>query len=110
NRRRVRPSLDVDLTVDAMELADEVNHIVLFSGDGNFRPLVESLQRRGRKVTVVSSLKTNPSMVSDELRRQADHFLELDNLVDRIGRADDDRSARRDLDRDDGYEDDDFDS
>lgn len=105
-RRRVRPSLDVELTVDALNLCDEVNHIVLFSGDGNFRPLVEALQRRGRKVTVVSSLKTTPSMISDDLRRKADHFLDLASLVDRLGRDPATRPARRnhEEDDDDGYD------
>ncbi len=95
-RRRVRPSLDVDLTIDAMTIADKVNHVVLFSGDGNFRPLVEALQKKGLKVSVVSSLKTNPAMVSDDLRRQADHFIDLLDLEDRLGRDPDDRPARRD--------------
>lgn len=103
-RRRVRPSLEVDLTVDAMTLCEEVNHIVLFTGDGAYRPLVEALQRRGRKVSVVSSLKTNPPMIADDLRRQADHFLDLADLTDRIGRDPSDRPARRD-DYDDGYDD-----
>lgn len=101
-RRRVRPSLEVDLTVDAMTLCEEVNHIVLFTGDGAYRPLVEALQKRGRKVSVISSLKTNPSMISDDLRRQADHFLDLADLTDRIGRDPSDRPARHD---DDGYDD-----
>lgn len=100
-RRRVRPSLEVDLTVDAMTLCEEVNHIVLFTGDGAYRPLVEALQKRGRKVSVISSLKTNPSMISDDLRRQADHFLDLADLTDRIGRDPSDRPARHD---DDGYD------
>lgn len=104
-RRRVRPSLEVDLTVDAMTLCDEVNHIVLFTGDGAYRPLVEALQKRGRKVTVISSMKTNPSMISDELRRQADHFLDLADLTDRIGRDPSDRPARRDQYDDDNFDD-----
>lgn len=104
-RRRVRPSLEVDLTVDAMTLCDEVNHVVLFTGDGAYRPLVEALQKRGRKVSVISSLKTNPSMISDDLRRQADHFLDLADLTDRIGRDPSDRPARRDQYDDDGYDD-----
>lgn len=104
-RRRVRPSLEVDLTVDALTLCDEVNHVVLFTGDGAYRPLVEALQKRGRKVTVISSLKTNPSMISDDLRRQADHFLDLADLTDRIGRSSDGRPARRDDYDDDNYED-----
>lgn len=111
-RRRVRPSLDVDLTVDAMTLADKVNHIVLFTGDGNYRALVEAVQKKGVKVTVVSSLKTNPSMVSDELRRTADHFLDLADLEDRLGRDPSDRPARREradsrsAQNDDDYDDD----
>lgn len=104
-RRRVRPSLEVDLTVDAMTLCDEVNHIVLFTGDGAYRPLVEALQKRGRKVTVISSLKTNPSMISDDLRRQADHFLDLADLTDRIGRSSSDRPTRRDPYDDDNFDD-----
>lgn len=104
-RRRVRPSLEVDLTVDALTLCDEVNHVVLFTGDGAYRPLVEALQKRGRKVTVISSLKTNPSMISDDLRRQADHFLDLADLTDRIGRSSDGRPARRDDYDDDNYDD-----
>lgn len=103
-RRRVRPSLDVDMTVDVMTLCEKVNHIVLFTGDGNYRPLVEAVQKKGCKVTVVSSLKTNPSMVSDDLRRQADHFLDLADLVDRLGRDPSERPQRRDYDDDDDYE------
>lgn len=106
-RRRSRPGLDVDLTVDALTLADHVNHIVLFSGDGNYRPLVEALQRKGVKVTIVSSLKTNPSMVSDEMRRKADHFLDLADLTDRLARDPSERPARRE--RPDGDYDDDYD-
>jgi uncharacterized LabA/DUF88 family protein len=111
-RRRVRPSLDVDLTVDAMTLAEKVNHIVLFSGDGNYRALVEALQKKGVKVTVVSSLKTNPSMVSDELRRTADHFLDLADLTERLCRDPSDRPVRRereDQGQDERYDEDDFD-
>ncbi|MGD1886823.1 MAG: NYN domain-containing protein [Cohaesibacteraceae bacterium] len=103
-RRRVRPGLDVDLSVDVLTLCDEVNHIVLFTGDGNYRPLVEAVQKKGRKVTVVSSLKSNPSMVSDELRRQADHFLDLADLTDRLGRDPSERPPRRDYDDSDDYE------
>jgi uncharacterized LabA/DUF88 family protein len=108
-RRRVRPSLDVDLTVDAMTLADSINHLVLFSGDGNYLALVEALQKKGVKVTVVSSLKTTPSMVSDDLRRMADHFLDLADLTDRLGRDPSERPARRERFDDDDDEYDDYD-
>ena len=85
-RRKVKGNMDIELAVNAMELAPHLDHIVLFSGDGDFRPLVESLQRQGVRVSVVSSMRTQPSMIADELRRQADNFIELDELRDVIGR------------------------
>ena len=85
-RRKVKGNMDIELTVDAMELAPRVDHIVLFSGDGDFRPLVESLQRQGVRVSVVSTIRSQPPMISDDLRRQADNFIELDDLKDVIGR------------------------
>ncbi|WP_158667692.1 NYN domain-containing protein, partial [Bradyrhizobium guangdongense] len=92
-RRKVRGSMDVDLAVSAMELAQHVDQIVLFSGDGNFRSLVESLQRRGVRVTVVSTLSTQPPMIADDLRRQADVFIDLAELKPRVGRDPVDRPA-----------------
>ena len=95
-RRRVKGNMDVELTVDAMTMSATADHFVLFSGDGNFRRLVEVLQERGRKVTVVSTNSTQPAMISDDLRRQADHYLDLDALRDEIGRDPSDRAPRRD--------------
>ena len=85
-RRKVKGNMDIELTVNAMELAPHLDHIVLFSGDGDFRPLVESLQRQGVRVSVVSTIRSQPPMISDELRRQADNFIELAELKDVIGR------------------------
>lgn len=85
-RRKVKGNMDIELTVDAMELAPHVDHIVLFSGDGDFRPLVEALQRRGVRVSVCSTIRSQPPMIADELRRQADNFIELDDLRDVVGR------------------------
>ena len=85
-RRKVKGNMDIELTVDAMELAPRVDHIVLFSGDGDFKPLVESLQRQGVRVSVVSTIRSQPPMIADELRRQADNFIELDELREVIGR------------------------
>ena len=85
-RRKVKGNMDIELTVDAMELAPRVDHVVLFSGDGDFRPLVESLQRQGVRVSVVSTIRSQPPMIADELRRQADNFIELDELREVIGR------------------------
>lgn len=85
-RRKVKGNMDMELAIDAMQLSDTIDHIILFSGDGDFRSLVEALQRKGKKVTVVSTVKTNPPMIADDLRRQADHFIELTRLKNEIGR------------------------
>lgn len=85
-RRKVKGNMDIEISVDMMEIAPSVDHIVLFSGDGDFRRLVESVQRRGRRVSVVSTLRTQPAMVADDLRRQADHFIELVDLQPLVAR------------------------
>jgi uncharacterized LabA/DUF88 family protein len=92
--RKIKGNMDIELAVDAMELAPHVDHMVLFSGDGDFRSLVEAVQRRGVRVTVVSSMVTQPSMVADELRRQADVFLDIADLQSRIGREPRERPSR----------------
>lgn len=85
-RRRVMGNVDIDLAIDALEMADRADHILLFSGDGDFKRLVEAIQRKGVRVTVVSTIKSSPPMVSDELRRQADNFVELMELAPHIQR------------------------
>lgn len=85
-RRKVKGNMDIELAIDMMEMADHLDHIMLFSGDGDFRRLIEAVQRKGVRVTVVSTIKSSPPMVADELRRQADHFLDLDTLADSIQR------------------------
>ena len=85
-RRKIKGNMDIELAIDMMELADHVDHIVLFSGDGDFRRLVESVQRKGTRVTVVSTIRTSPPMVADELRRQADHFVDLLALSEYVAR------------------------
>ena len=93
-RRRVKGNMDIDLAVRAMEMADHLDHIVLFSGDGDFRSLVEALQRKGLRVSVVSTMTTQPPMIADDLRRQADEFIELAGLIARIGRDPAERTQR----------------
>ncbi|MFN3663483.1 NYN domain-containing protein [Yoonia sp.] len=85
-RRKVKGNMDIELAVDAMELAPFLDHAVIFSGDGDFRPLIEALQRKGVRVSVVSTIRSQPPMIADELRRQADNFIELFELRDVIGR------------------------
>jgi uncharacterized LabA/DUF88 family protein len=78
--------MDIELAIDVMEMSEQVDHIVIFSGDGDFRRLVEAAQRKGRRVSVVSTIRTQPPMVADELRRQADNFIELEDLKSQIVR------------------------
>ncbi len=85
-RRKIKGNMDIELAINAMELAQRMDHAVLFSGDGDFSPLVAGLQRKGVRVSVVSTVRSKVPMTSDELRRQADNFIELDELRDVIGR------------------------
>ncbi len=94
-RRKIKGNMDIELTVDALELAEYVDHYVIFSGDGDFRTLVEALQRRGRKVSIVSTMASQPPMISDDLRRQADNFIDLMSLKGELGREPSERPIRR---------------
>jgi uncharacterized LabA/DUF88 family protein len=93
-RRKVKGNMDIELAVDAMEIAGSIDHMVLFSGDGDFRSLVEAVQKRGVRVTVISTVTTQPPMVADELRRQADIFIDIITLQGKIGRDPAERAAR----------------
>ncbi len=93
-RRKVKGNMDIELAVDAMELAPFITHMVLFSGDGDFRSLVEAMQRKGVRVSVVSTIQTQPPMIADDLRRQADQFVDLAELQSKIGRDPAQRPAR----------------
>lgn len=86
-RRKIKGNMDIEIAVDMLNISHSLDHVVLFSGDGDFRRLIEAIQRRGTRVTVVSSNSTQPSMIADELRRQADQFIDLEQLRDMIGRA-----------------------
>ncbi|MBL8530702.1 MAG: NYN domain-containing protein [Hyphomonadaceae bacterium] len=85
-RRRYKGDMDVEITVDLLQAAKFADHAFLFSGDGDFVAAVEAAQRQGLKVSVISSVKSNPPSASDELRRAADHFLDLADLASLIGR------------------------
>ncbi|MCP5382238.1 MAG: NYN domain-containing protein [Kordiimonadaceae bacterium] len=85
--KKIKGNMDMELAIDMMGMAEHVDHMVLFSGDGDFRRLVESLQRKGVRVSVVSSTKTHPPMIADELRRQADSFIEIADMRAEFGRS-----------------------
>ena len=98
-RRRVKGNMDIELAIDMLELAPRMDHAVLFSGDGDFRRLAEAVQRQGVRVTVVSSIRTNPPMVGDDLRRQADQFLELADIAPEFTRRQTEPRALRTIGR-----------
>ncbi len=85
-RRKIKGNMDIELAIDVMEMAENLDHIVLFSGDGDFRRLVEAVQHKGVRVSVVSTVRSTPPMVADELRRQADNFIELQDIEPDIAR------------------------
>jgi uncharacterized LabA/DUF88 family protein len=93
-RRKVKGNMDIELAVQAIQLSPAIDHIVLFSGDGDFRSLVSELQLRGKRVSVISTLQSSPPMIADELRRQADQFIDLADLEPIIGREQSARSSR----------------
>jgi len=97
-RRKLKGNMDIELAIDVLEMAPHLDHVVLFSGDGDFRRLVEAVQRKGVRVSVVSTTRSQPPMVADELRRQADLFIELSDLTDGIARAHPLRSTPADPD------------
>ena len=86
-RKKIKGNMDIELAIDVLELSNHLDHIVLFSGDGDFRRLVEAVQNKGVRVTVISTVKSQPPMVADELRRQADTFIELADLENEIARS-----------------------
>ena len=85
-RRKVKGDMDIEIAVDMLELSGALDHVVLFSGDGDFRRAIEAVQRKGVLVTVVSTIRSQPPMIADELRRQADYFIELQELEPLIAR------------------------
>ncbi len=109
-RRKVKGNMDIELAVDLMQMAENIDHAVLFSGDGDFRRVVETVQRKGIHVTVVSTVHSNPPMIADELRRQADDFIDLKTLRGKIERQGANRGDDEHPDIPDFYDQDDFDA
>ena len=93
-RRRIKGNMDIEMVVDILDLAPHVDHILLATGDGDFTYLIRAVQKLGVRVSVISTLKSTPPILSDELRRQADAFIDLADLGDLIGRPE------KDTDRD----------
>ena len=105
-RKRYKGSTDIEIVVDMLILSDRLDHLVLFSGNGDFRRAIEAIQAKGVRVTAVSTVKSTPPMASDELRRQADAFVDLADLEKSIGRSAGPRKPAPEGDYDDEFEDD----
>lgn len=86
-RRKIKGNMDLELAVDMLEMVAHINHAVLLSGDGDFQPVVAAVQRKGARVTVVSTTRSQPPMISDDLRRQADNFVDIADLQSAITRS-----------------------
>jgi len=83
---RTKGNMDIEMAVDMLELSPRLDHVILFSGDGDFRRAVEAVQAKGVRVTVVSTVKSQPPQIADELRRQADAFIDLADIIDEVGK------------------------
>ncbi|WP_416878312.1 NYN domain-containing protein [Litorimonas sp.] len=101
-RNRVKGNMDIEMTIDMLQIAPHVDHILLFTGDGDFKAVVEAVQAKGVRVSVISTLKSRPAMLADELRRQANDFIELADMGKIIGRPKRDYSSSE---NEDEYED-----
>lgn len=86
-RRKVKGNMDIELAIDMLEMSNNLDHVVLFSGDGDFKHLIEAVQRKAVRTTVVSTIRTSPPMIADDLRRTADTFIDLETLREPIQRA-----------------------
>ena len=85
-RRRIKGNMDIEIVIDMLKLAPHLDHMVLASGDGDFRAAIDEVQKKGVKVSVLSSMNSRPQMLADELRRQADFVIDLADLEDIVGR------------------------
>lgn len=85
-RKTLKGNMDMEMAVDILAMADSLDHVVLFTGDGDFRAVVEAVQKKGCRVTAISCTKTRPPLAADELRRQVDSFIELSDLESEFGK------------------------
>ncbi len=100
---RIKGNMDIEIAVDMLELAPHLDHMILFSGDGDFRRLVQAVQAKGVRVTVVSTTRSQPPQIADELRRQADAFIELADMATQFSKPKSaaPQATMRTFDRDD---------
>lgn len=95
-RRRIKGNMDIEIATDMLLLANtrRIDHFVLFSGDSDFRRVVEAVQALSVRVSVVSTVKSSPPIIADDLRRQVDHFIELADIAPEFTRRQTDPRPR----------------
>ena len=93
-KRRLKGNMDMELALDMLKLAPHIDHAVLFSGDGDFCRLLEDIQALGVRTTVVSTNKTTPPMVADQLRRMADIYIDMVDIAPDISKSNSKTSSK----------------
>ena len=71
----IKANFDVELAIDVLTMSDRLDIVVLMSGDGDFRRLVELVESKGVRVEVVAF---GPSTAA-ELRTVADEYTDLND-------------------------------
>lgn len=78
-----KADLDADITLDMMDLADKVDKIVLFSGDGDFANVIDRIGMKGVRTQVVALW----DVASGDLVEAADEFLDLKDIINEIAKV-----------------------
>lgn len=93
--RRTKGSMHVEMAVEMMNMAQFVEHFVLFSGDGELAYAVNAVQEKGCRVTAVSTMKSDTgSTIADELRRKVNRFVNLDDVKGIIDKSVEENTSR----------------
>lgn len=75
---KTKGNMDIEMVVKAWTLSNVITDLILFSGDGDFRAMVEKLQDVGVRVTVISYHSTDTrNMTSNDLRKAVHEFINL---------------------------------
>jgi len=101
--RSVRNALDMQMALDVIEMSEHLDTVVLCTGDGDFRPLVDALVRKGKHVEVCGLRE----MTSTDLIAGSDVYIDLDSLKNQVALEQlTQREVRNEIDTAaDGYED-----
>lgn len=79
-----KANLDIEIVVDMFNTVDQYNHVILFSGDGDFERAIELLRSKNTHITVVST----EGMIARELRNATDRYIDLNDIRPQIEKVD----------------------